>query len=170
MKKVTSYLIAGKIFSNTAEAQNLNSSKRLGEKSNGKIYYSLSEALYLLEKKELQILNHQDKTLTKQEVYKKFQNLDKNFKAKYIVYKDLKDSGYIPKTALKFGSDFRIYKNKSEKHSSWLVHVATEGENFKWQEFQAKNRVANSAKKKLLIAVVDEENSVTYSQVSYIKP
>ena len=170
MAKVISHLIAGKIFSNTAEAVNLHSSKRFGEKSGQKIYYSLSEALYLTEKTEMSILNHQGKEITPKDLYKKLLNLDKNFHQKSIVYKDLRDLGYIPKTALKFGSDFRVYKNKNEKHSIWLVHTAPESKKFSWQDFAAKNRVANNAKKNLLIAIVDEETKVSYFEVKWTKP
>jgi tRNA-intron endonuclease len=39
-----------------------------------------------------------------------------------------------------------------------------------WQEFAAKNRVAHSTRKKLLIGIVDEENDVTYYEIGWTKP
>jgi len=38
------------------------------------------------------------------------------------------------------------------------------------QDFSAKNRVAHSTKKNLLIGIVDEENDVTYYEISWVKP
>ncbi|HLC22649.1 MAG TPA: hypothetical protein VJJ79_02655 [Candidatus Nanoarchaeia archaeon] len=39
-----------------------------------------------------------------------------------------------------------------------------------WYEFAAKNRVAHSTRKKLLIAIVDDENDVTYYSISWTRP
>ena len=39
-----------------------------------------------------------------------------------------------------------------------------------WYDFASKNRVAHSTRKKLLIAVVDEENDVSFWESNWIKP
>jgi len=44
----------------------------------------------------------------------KFKRIDKKIQIKYPVFKDLREKGYIVKTALKFGADFRIY-DKGQK-------------------------------------------------------
>jgi tRNA splicing endonuclease len=38
-----------------------------------------------------------------------------------------------------------------------------------WQDFASKNRIAHSTKKRLLIAVVDEENDVSYFEINWMK-
>jgi tRNA-intron endonuclease len=118
----------------------------------------------------MKIEDHRGKELSENELYKKFERLDKKFKIKFIVFKDLRKSGYIPKTALKFGSDFRVYEKNNSKHSKWLVFITESTKNLSWQEFAAKNRVANNAKKNLLIAIVDEENKTSYFEVKWTKP
>jgi len=85
----------------------------------------------------------------------------------------LRKKGYVGKTALKFGADFRVYKKgvrPGQDHSLWIVHCVKESSSFDWQEFAAKNRVAHSARKSLLISIVDDEDSVTYYQVNWMKP
>jgi tRNA-intron endonuclease len=73
---------------------------------------------------------------------------------------------------LKFGADFRVYDKGAklgQKHAKWLVFVEREANKLTWHEFSAKNRVAHSTKKKLLLAIVDEEGDVSYYEVSWIK-
>jgi tRNA splicing endonuclease len=39
-----------------------------------------------------------------------------------------------------------------------------------WHEFSAKNRVAHSTKKHLMIGVVDDEGDVSYWEVRWLRP
>jgi len=103
---------------------------------------------------------------------KKLQRIDKRLEIKYPVFKDLRKRGYVVKTALKFGGDFRVYEKslKSKKHAKWIVFVDYESKRITWHEFSAKNRVAHSTNKKLLLAIVDEEGDITYYEVRWLKP
>ncbi|MBI2647507.1 tRNA-intron lyase, partial [Candidatus Woesearchaeota archaeon] len=104
---------------------------------------------------------------------KKAQKVEPNFWIRYRVYKDIRNRGYIIKTALKFGADFRIYDRgikPGEDHARWVVFPVHEGSTLTWYEFAAKNRVAHSTKKRLLIAIVDAENDVTFYEVRWLRP
>lgn len=172
MKKIKATLISEKVTSNTAEAQSLFATSRFGEKFGEKILYSLSETLYLIQEKKLELYDFKDKILTQKEILKKFERIDKKFKTKYLVFKDLRKKGYIVKTALKFGAEFRVYekgKEINQSHSKWICFPVSENKTLTWQEFSAKNRVAHSTKKNLLIAVVDDEGSVSYYEVKWTK-
>ncbi len=165
-------LVSKTISSNSNEAQSLYSSSSIGEPSEDKINYSIYEAFYLFEKGKVKILQKQ-KEMKKEELLKILQKIDKKFPAKYAVFKNLKNRGYVVKTALKFGADFRVYdkgKKPREVHAKWLIFVNYESEKNSWQDFSAKNRVAHSTNKKLLLAIVDEEFDVLYYEVSWIKP
>ena len=81
--------------------------------------------------------------------------------------------GYIVKTALKFGADFRVYDRgvkPGEDHAKWVVFPVSEGDGLTWFEFSAKNRVAHSTKKKLLMGIADAEGEITYYEVGWIRP
>jgi tRNA-intron endonuclease, archaea type len=170
MTKIKATLISERITSNSVEAQNLRASQKFGEKLDNKILYSLPETLFLVQNKKMEIFNHQNKELTQKEILNKFQRIDKKFKTKYLVFKDLRKKGYIVKTALKFGADFRVYnKGSSEKHSKWICFTTSENQKMTWQDFSAKNRVAHSTKKNLLIAIADEEGDVSYYEVKWTK-
>jgi len=172
MKKIQTHLIGGIIQTNDAEAHTLYSKSTFGEPSEDKIRYSLPEALFLFEKGKIEILE-KTKKLTKQELINKLQRIDKKINTKYSVFKDLREKGYVVKTALKFGAEFRVYEKGTrpgKKHAKWIVFTDNESKKLTWHEFSSKNRIAHSTKKKLLLAIVDEENSITYYEVSWIKP
>ncbi|MCH6575484.1 MAG: tRNA-intron lyase, partial [Bacteroidetes bacterium] len=82
---------------------------------------------------------------------------------RFCVFRDIRNRGYIIKTALKFGADFRVYDRgvkPGEDHAKWVVYPVHETEVLTWHDFSAKNRVAHSTKKKLLIGIVDDEEDV----------
>jgi tRNA-intron endonuclease len=89
------------------------------------------------------------------------------------VFKDLRNRGYIVKTALKFGADFRVYDRgvkPGEDHARWIIYPVHEASGLTWYEFAAKNRVAHSTKKRLMMGIVDDEGDVTYYEIRWVRP
>lgn len=161
-----------KITSVSPEAFSLYEKSRLGEKKQNKIEYMPVEALYLFEENKLQIFSN-NKLLDEQQLLKKLRKLDKKIETRLVVFKDLRKKGYILKTALKFGAEFRVYEkgvHPGEDHARWLLYTTSSQDSINWHEFAAKNRIAHSTKKYLLIAIVDEEDDVSYYQISWLKP
>ncbi len=147
---------------------------RFGE-SNGRkqFQYSLVEGLFLMEKGKINVYDFRNKKLNYEGYFKKAKKIEPNFYVRYCVYKDMRTRGYIIKTALKFGADFRVYDRgvkPGEDHAKWVLYPVHETEVLTWYEFSAKNRVAHSTKKNLLLGVVDDEGDVTYYTVSWTKP
>ena len=139
----------------------------------GKVQLSLLESLYLLEKEKIVVYDGKKKKIKKEDFLKKARKKDKNFWIRYCVFKDIRNRGYIIKTALKFGADFRVYDRgvkPGEDHARWIVYPVHEGSSLTWYEFSAKNRVAHSTKKRLLVGVVDEEGDVTYWEIKWTRP
>ena len=88
------------------------------------------------------------------------------------MFENLRAKGYIVKTALKFGADFRVYDKgvkPGEEHAKWILYAVNENEILKWHDFAAKNRIAHSTKKNLLLAIVDEESDVSYYDVAWTR-
>lgn len=176
MKKIQAYLSGQIIFSNDSEAFTLLKGSYFGEPIEGqkdKIQYSFAEVLFLVEKNRMEVLSSNGKLLEKKELMRKIQSLDKKINIKYPVFRDLREKGYIVKTALKFGAEFRVYgkgQKPGKHHSKWIVFTDYEANKTTWHDFSSKNRVAHSTKKKLLLAIVDEESDVTYYEVDWLKP
>ena len=131
---------------------------------------SLIEALYLLEKGKLEVnIDSNDVTIDKLIKLIRGQGSFTN----YIVFKDLRNRGYIVKTGFKYGSEFRLYergKSPGEGHSNYLVKVASENSKFMMSDLSSYVRVAHGVNKKLLFAVVDDENDITYYNVEWTRP
>jgi len=172
MEKIQANIIGEIISSNTPEAYSLYKKSCFGEPVGEKIQYSLSESLFLVEKRKMKIFSR-SKEISKKELINKFRRIDKKIQIKYFVFKDLRERGYIVKTALKFGAEFRVYDKGSrpgKKHAKWIVFTDHESKKLTWHEFSAKNRVAHSTKKNLLLAIVDEEGDISYYEVKWIRP
>lgn len=175
-KPVVKALLAGErvVTESSDEAREFYNQSRFGSLAeNGKVELSLIEGFYLMEKGRLALKNEAGKKLTLELYLQKAQKVEPNFWIRYCVYKDIRNRGYIIKTALKFGADFRIYDRgvkPGEDHARWIVYPVHEGETLTWYEFAAKNRVAHSTKKKLLIGIVDDEGDVTYYEIRWMRP
>jgi len=155
------------------ESRNLYDLSRFGEIKENKLQFSLVEALYLLEKKKIEVYESKDKKISYDQFIKKARKFEPNFWVRYCVYRDLRSRGYIVKTALKFGADFRVYERgvkPGEDHAKWIVYPVHEGETLTWYDFAAKNRVAHSTRKRLLIAIVDDESDCTFYEVRWLRP
>lgn len=174
-KPITSMLAGERVITESSDdARELFNQSRFGTLSeNGKVELSLLEALYLLERRRIIIKSESGKEIVFEMYVKKARKVEPNFWIRYCVFKDMRNRGYIIKTALKFGADFRVYDRgvkPGEDHAKWIVYPVHEASVFTWHEFSAKNRVAHSTKKRLLLGVVDDENDVTYYEVRWMRP
>ena len=156
------------------EARELYNQSRFGSLSEkGKVELSLLEAYYLMEKGKLDVKSEAGRKVSPEAFVKKARKIEPNFWIRYCVFKNMRNRGYIIKTALKFGADFRVYDRgikPGEDHAKWIVFPVVEASTLTWHDFSAKNRVAHSTKKKLLMGIVDAENDVTYYEIRWMRP
>jgi tRNA-intron endonuclease len=174
-KKVKAILTRERVLTeNTDAAHELYNQSRFGNiLEDGKVQLSLLEALYLMEKGKILIKDYRKKKVTFDDFIKKTKRVEPNFWIRYCVFKDMRNRGYIIKTALKFGADFRVYDRgvkPGEDHARWIIYPVHEGSALTWYDFAAKNRVAHSTKKRLMIGIVDNEGDVTYYEIKWIRP
>lgn len=171
-KPIKAIFTGDSVFSNTKEAMDLYGKSRFGELVEGKIYYSLVEALYLIEKGKMD-LYYKARKIGFDRFISRIENMDNKIHTKFIVFRNMRNRGFVTKTALKFGAEFRVYDRgvfPGQDHAKWILYPVYEGEGLTWHEFAAKNRVAHSTKKNLLIGIVDEENDVTFYEIKWIRP
>lgn len=174
-KKVKAILTRERVLTEISdEAKEFYNQSRFGNVlEDEKVQLSLLEALYLMDKGKLEIKDYHKKKVDFDLFIKKARRVEPNFWIRYCVFKDIRDRGYIIKTALKFGADFRVYDRgvkPGEDHARWIVYPVHEGSTITWYEFAAKNRVAHSTKKRLMIGIVDDEGDVTYYEIKWIRP
>jgi len=149
---------------NKSEFQKLNS-KGFGIDENKKYFLNIYETLFLVEKNKIKVFE-KNKEIDFNKILK---NSKIDFK-EYLIYKDLKIKGYNILSGSKFGFTFRIYDKGikvGEDHSLWLVEPINDNEKIKFKEILGKNRIAHSTNKKLIYAIIDIDNSITYIENSW---
>ena len=168
---IRAYFVGEKIVSSSQEAFSSYEKSRFGEKIGSKVEYSNVEALYLVANKRMEIYSGK-KNLDEDSFLRKLKKNDKRIEIKFAAFSDLRKKGYVVKTALKFGAEFRVYDKgikPGEEHARWIVFLAKESDNVRWHDFTAKMRIAHSTKKKLLLGIVDEECDVSYYEKNWIR-
>lgn len=159
---------------NSDQARELYTNACFGtQQEDGRIKLSPLETLYLLDTKRIQLCTTHNRPITTLQLTNRIRKHDKNLSTRYAVFKDLRNRGYIVKTALKFGADFRVYDRgikPGEDHARWVVYPVHERTTLTWYDFSAKNRVAHSTKKNLLIGVADDEGDISYWEIRWIRP
>ncbi|MCD6403811.1 MAG: tRNA-intron lyase [Nanoarchaeota archaeon] len=167
------YLVGNKVvIRDEKEASKLYNKGKYGTLEENKLTLSLVEALYLVERKKLKVFKGEEE-LDYDALLKLAAELEPRFWVRFCVYRDIRKRGYITKTALKYGADFRVYDRgdvPGKDHAKWVLFAVNENDIFDWKRFAAMNRVAHSVRKSLLIGVVDDEGDVTYYEVRWKRP
>jgi tRNA-intron endonuclease len=140
---------------------------------NGSLVLGTIEARHLHETKILLLTAKNGTPLSSEQILALGRRTDKRFVLRSTVYSDLRNRGYTVKTGLKFGAEFVVYDRGAKPgadHSRWSVFPVGEREHATWHDLAAKNRVAHTAHKRLLLAVVDDEDDVTYFELRWTRP
>ncbi len=115
---------------------------------------SLIEAYYLISRDKITIYDNKlKKFLSPDDFYEIAKKVHHKFEDKYIIYKDLREKGYVPRPGLKFGADFVVYKKgPGLEHSSFIVHVLPNDSKISAIDMVRAGRLATSVRKKFVIA------------------
>lgn len=113
------------------------------------------DALYLLEKKVIEIACG-EKILSYDEAKKIFSEWIENFEAKWKVYRDLREKGFVVRSGLKFGGTFVVYKHgPGIDHAPFIVDVICN--RISPIEIVRAGRLATSVRKAFVIANVRKD-------------
>ncbi|MFZ2412090.1 MAG: tRNA-intron lyase [Candidatus Methanoperedens sp.] len=94
----------------------------------------------------------------------------KNFELLYIVYKDLRERGYYIQPAV---TGFRVYPrggHPGKTPAEFFVFVTSERSPLLLPELKTHLDTVENLKKRLVLAIVDEESDLTYYEVKRIAP
>jgi tRNA-intron endonuclease len=147
-------------------------------KGGNRLELAFVEALFLLEKGRV-VVKKSGKKLGFQELMEFGLEKDKRLHEKYVVYKDIRERGLVTKTGFKFGCDFRVYQRgvgvkkgpkEASEHTKWIVYTVPEDYACSFAELSRAVRLAHSIRARMLWAIVDNEDDVTYFEVVRIKP
>ncbi|MHA1594893.1 MAG: tRNA-intron lyase [Candidatus Baldrarchaeia archaeon] len=131
---------------------------------------SILEALYLLEKGRIKIIDENGKELSFEELKNKFKDIHEKLEEKYIVYRDLRDKGYVVRPGMKFGADFAVYEHgPGIDHAPFLVHVLPFNVRISPIEIVRAGRLATTVRKKFVIATVTLNKKPIYYVFSWMR-
>ncbi len=115
----------------------------------------LMEGVYLVEKGSMSVFEGDDTVkvgLTK--LRQKAKQLYEEFEGKYVVYKDLRESGLVVTPGIKFGCDFAVYKyGPGVEHAPYMVSVKSASSHISATEIVKAGRLATTVRKRFIIAV-----------------
>ena len=148
-------------------AESLNS-RGYGKKSNGKLVLAPYEVLFLVEKGVIEVSKKSGKKLTFQDLLQYFRRYDKNIWVKYLIYRDLRNRGYVVREGFGLGVDFRLYDrgDYGKEPAKSIVFGILEGKPISIKELSEVLRKVQNLKKKLILAVVDRRGEIVYYSLS----
>ena len=120
---------------------------------------SPQEALYLLHRQKIDVPGYTFDTL-----FAEFCN-QQNFLRTFLVYRDLRERGYVVQTG---PHDFRVFRrgerpNKGE--SLYLVRVLSERDPIRFGKLIEEVVASKNMRKQYVLAVVDDEDELTYYEI-----
>jgi tRNA-intron endonuclease, archaea type len=160
-------------FDDPAEASNLYGKGFFGTpESGGGLTLDRYEAVYLSEMVRAEIVDRRDRLLPWADVFRRAVRTDDGFAVRYLVYRDLRQRGYVVRAS---GPPvaFAVLPRGGVLHktpSRFWVEAISEREPFDLTRLFDLAERAQSAKKVLLLAVVDEESDLTYYRVRRPSP
>ncbi|MEM3078879.1 MAG: tRNA-intron lyase [Thermoproteota archaeon] len=131
---------------------------------NAPLTLDLFEGLYLLEKGIIRVVDKDDREVSFEQLLRIASRIHEDFKSKFIVYRDLRNRGFIVTPGIKFGCDFAIYEHgPGIDHAPAILEVKRKGDKIDAPDFVRAGRISTSVKKLLVFAISDPDaNSVKY--------
>jgi tRNA-intron endonuclease len=141
--------------------------KGFGEIENEKLFLKSFETLYLLYTKRL-ILKKGKKQIDFDSFMGLCQKIDSQILTKFLIYRDLRNRGYVVKDGFGFGFVFRVYERGQfgEKGAKFLVFGHNEGQQEKMGILQKKIEEITQMGKEPIIAVIERRGEVIYYKIN----
>jgi tRNA-intron endonuclease len=119
----------------------------------------LMEGLYLAEKEIIAVYEGPKKTrVNLKKLRRRARKLYEEFDLKYMVYRDLRDTGLIVTPGIKYGCDFAVYKHgPGIDHAPYMVSVKKPTDEVTATEIVKAGRLATTVRKRFIIAVPNPE-------------
>ena len=130
------------------------------------------EILLLLDRGRIEVIKEgTEEKFTSEDLVTYFTKHNRNFWSRYLVYKDLRNRGYVVSIGTRITAPFRIYSRggkPGESISKKVIYPIPEGEDLDLDLLDQIVKQAKIDRKKLLLSVIDRLGDVTYYQASQL--
>ena len=130
------------------------------------------EALHLLELGRIQI-SRNNLDLEENLIVIHFSKIVPDFMLRYLVYKDLRNRGYVINVGKGSAFFFRLYSRDSKPKvggANYYIKLLNEGGSIKLKELDDLIKLARESKKELIFGMVDAVGDVSYLRVNELIP
>ena len=116
----------------------------------------LMEGYYLMTKKAIEVLDESGRDMTPKRLQEVCQSSYTDFEGKFLVYRKLRESGYVVTPGIKFGSDFAVYEHgPGIDHAPYIVQVMAPDAKITATSMVRSGRLATTVRKQFIIAIPD---------------
>jgi len=137
-----------------------------GDLRKGKLLFTPYESFYLIEKQRIRVFKKRgEQELTLRDVVQRFSIGKPEIWIKYLVYRDLRDRGYIVRESNR-DFDFDIYGKGPLRR---LISIVYEGGEASLRKLRKLLASAEKEKKELILAVVDRRTDIVYYTLSSLR-
>mgnify|MGYP000257962701 CR=1 FL=1 len=157
------FLENGRILVKDSDYRSFLIQKGYGVKEADFLVLAGEEALYLMSDGKLRIFEA-DRELTLKDVTERLIPTDPDVWIRFLIYRDLRDRGYIVREYNKVG--FEIYGKGALRR---LVAIVYEGHETSLEDLEEFLKIANEEKKELILAVVDRRTDIVYYSLSELQ-
>lgn len=178
---MTTQMASGRLFGNRIIIWDIADSRKLygsgyygkpigvpkpkGVEFDAPLVLDLMEGCYLAEKNRLKISLVDGKPVSQTEIKKICKKQYVDFEAKYLVFLDLREKGYIVSPGIKFGCDFAVYeRGPGIDHAPYLVQVFRATDEISATGLVLAGRLATTVKKQFILAIP----KMTEKKVEYV--
>ena len=167
--QVEGELVKDQTLISKKEMQRALEQKGYGEITNKKFFLKPFESLYLLYCEKLK-LKKANRIIDFDSLMQTCKKYDEDVLTKFLIYRDLRNRGYIVKDGFGFGSDFRVYDRGhfGEKGAKYLIFGMNEGTQEKIGQLQKKIEQITHMGKEPIIAVIERRGEIIYYKISRI--
>jgi len=143
------------------EAAELYEQGYFGRPSAGGLDLSLVEAAYLLDRSRISVVSG-GREVDFKSFFQAASSRESGFEFRYVVYKDLRERGYYVQPGR---PDFRVYPrggHPGKTPAEFYVLVISERSSLPLKEIVEAAGLAAQMRKRLMLAIVDEESDITF--------
>jgi tRNA-intron endonuclease len=168
---ITGYLTDKGVMIHDREAQDELMKRGYGEEMDGKLTLKDYEAIFLLYSKKLRALKD-EKEISVNELVDLAMSRDANAWTSFLIYRDLRNRGYVVREGFGFGVDFRVYDRGEygSKSAKYVVCGLNEGTKKSIKELSEIVSQIGRMGKEAVLAVIERRGEVIYYKIQGWKP
>jgi tRNA-intron endonuclease, archaea type len=119
----------------------------------------LMEGYYLVTKKVVEVEDQSGTELTLKQLHEICKSSYNDFEEKFLVYRKLREDGFVVTPGIKFGSDFAVYEHgPGIDHAPYIVQVVSPESKMTATSMVRSGRLATTVRKQFIIAISDKES------------